>query len=364
MKLLILSCNTGGGHNSAGRAIGEYFEKHGHSWEMVNALEFMPEYREKFISGGHDFAYRHLPKAYGVCYRIEERHPSRAIYNSNAKYSSRLMEYIKYSGCDAVLCVHLFPCIMATELRRRGLLDVPVYFLATDYTCSPGVSDAEPDKFFIPHPDLGIEFIRKGVSGDRLVPTGIPVGENFYVRGDRAAARRSLGLPEEGQMVLITSGSMGCGPVEGITKKLLRKMPGNAFMVAVCGQNRKLYKNMEKLRNRRLYVLAYTHKMNDLMDAADIMLIKAGGLSTTEAAAKGLPIIYMDAVPGCETRNIQFMVGHGFALTAGGVRALAELVCDCLEHPEKGEKCVETRGSFFRESAAARIYDCMAGVPV
>lgn len=38
MRILILSCNTGGGHNAAGRAVKEIFEKNGDEAVMLDYL--------------------------------------------------------------------------------------------------------------------------------------------------------------------------------------------------------------------------------------------------------------------------------------------------------------------------------------
>lgn len=72
MKVLILTCSTGGGHNTAAAAIGAYFEKMGVENDIVNALDFLPKMRAELISRGHELAYKYAPKLYGVGYRKEE----------------------------------------------------------------------------------------------------------------------------------------------------------------------------------------------------------------------------------------------------------------------------------------------------
>ena len=72
MRLLILSCNTGEGHNSAARALKECFEKQGHICEIKDALAFWSPEKSKLISKGHIFIYRKMPKLFGVSYRITD----------------------------------------------------------------------------------------------------------------------------------------------------------------------------------------------------------------------------------------------------------------------------------------------------
>ena len=71
MNILLLTCSTGGGHNSTAAAIGAAIKARGGTWQAVNVLSFLPGSMAEFITKGHDFSYRHLPKLYGVGYRFE-----------------------------------------------------------------------------------------------------------------------------------------------------------------------------------------------------------------------------------------------------------------------------------------------------
>ena len=47
------------------------------------------------------------------------------------------------------------------------------------------------------------------------------------------------------------------------------------------------------------------------MDASDILISKAGGLTSSEAMAKSLPMLIVDPIPGQETRNADMIIEHG-----------------------------------------------------
>ena len=99
------------------------------------------------------------------------------------------------------------------EALTRARRDLPgsfrFYAVATDYTCIPFMEETEPDLFFIPHADLAQEFASRGIARETLLATGIPVSSRFLEREERQAARRALGLPEEGRILLLMTGSMG-----------------------------------------------------------------------------------------------------------------------------------------------------------
>ncbi|MEE1160471.1 MAG: hypothetical protein U0K70_00245, partial [Acutalibacteraceae bacterium] len=99
MRLLILSCNTGEGHNSAARAIKGYLETKNIPCEIRDALAFWSPEKSKIISKGHVFIYRKMPKLFGVSYRFEENHPPKEgdesfIYELVIKGCDSLEEYL------------------------------------------------------------------------------------------------------------------------------------------------------------------------------------------------------------------------------------------------------------------------------
>ena len=105
---------------------------------------------------------------------------------------------------------------------------------------------------------------------------------------------------------------------------LVEALPKDALLVAICGNNHTLERNLRALiHTPRLQVLGFTNRMSDYMDAADLFITKPGGLSTTEAATKGVPLVLFNAVPGCETRNLEFLLSIGCAVSENGALSLA-----------------------------------------
>lgn len=91
MKIAILSCNTGGGHNAAAAALAEELSARGHESRTYNTLDFLPKGAADLISRGHDFAYRYAPKLYGAGYRMEEKRPSPLLYEKASGASAPCM---------------------------------------------------------------------------------------------------------------------------------------------------------------------------------------------------------------------------------------------------------------------------------
>lgn len=363
MRLLILSCNTGEGHNSAAKAIKECFLNNNDECDIKEALAFWSPEKSKLISKGHVLIYRKFPKLFGVSYRFEENHPPKEgddslIYELVIKGCESLYEFLQTEKYDAIVCTHVFSAMMMTELKKRRKINIRSYFVATDYTCSPGVNQTNMDAYFIPHKNLTEEFAGNGLPVSRIVPSGIPVRRDFYGKTEPQRAKRTLALPQNKRVVLLMCGSMGCGPIKDLAELLPQQLPEDAILVIICGNNVKLYRSLTKYPlPDNVRVIGFTSRMPLYMDAAELILTKPGGLSTTEAAVKGLPMLFIDAVPGCETRNIEFFISNGCADMREGAIELCDAVCDYLESPSKLNKMSQTLKNEFCGCAADIIRD-------
>ena len=91
------------------------------------------------------------------------------------------------------------------------------------------------------------------------------------------------------------------------------------------------------------------------MDSADLYLTKPGGLSVTEAAAKRLPMVYIDAVAGCERHNCRFFVEHGGAIAGANVEELTRLCLKLLRNPQQRQEMSQRLDDLNLEDAPQRI---------
>ena len=330
-RVLLLSCNTGAGHNSCARAIKECFETHGVECEIVDSLLFISKKASRFICNWHVRIYRRLPRLFKNGYREVETHASpfqkdSVIYQYLTSGSERMYDYISAHGFDTVICTHIFPALALTDMLEKHPIPIKTAFVGTDYTCSPGTADSDLEYYFIPDASLVEEFALCGVPRERIVPSGMPVRPDFYLPGDQAAAKRRIGIPHEHRHILMMCGSMGCGPIIELTQQLAGKLLPDEELTIICGTNEKLFEKLrlEYLTNANIHVEALVEDMPTYMRSADIYMTKPGGLSTSEAAAMGLPMVLIDAVAGCEEHNLEFFTGHGGAVTADTPELLAD----------------------------------------
>ena len=359
MRVLILTCNTGGGHNAVAAALAESFRRLGVSSDTADGLSFISQKASRFVSKWHTRFYRRYPKLYKAGYMsaendAESNDRDNPVYRYMARGARRLDRAIQDGGYDAVVCVHVIPAMMMTELRRQHETGPVFCFVATDYTCSPTVGGCTPDICVIPHEELAEEFVSCGIARETLLVAGIPVRAVFRERGDRAAARSELALPPEGRHIVLMSGSIGCGPMADIAAELEKRMERGDFASVLCGSNRQMLYALRRRGFRRVEAVGFTNRVHRYMDSADVLVSKPGGISITEAGTRGTPLLLADMVGGCETRNQEFFHARGWAETCQP-EDMADAALALLDRPERRQALVAQQHRDFDGLAADRV---------
>ena len=360
MRILLLSCNTGEGHNATAKAIMEVLEADGISCEMADVLACLSPRFSKFICNWHTRLYKYAPRLFDAGYRaFEYTEPdpddTPALYDLLRLGTGKLAEMFACEDYDAVICVHIFAGMMMTEVRKTQELHLPCFFVTTDYTCYPMTEQCDMDGYIVPHVDLMEEFSIAGLERSRLLPFGIPVRQTFYSQKPRQEVRSELELPRDGIVALLMCGSMGCGPIKKMARGLIDRLPEDSVVVAICGKNEKLYESMSEILDPRLRVLGFTRQISDYMDAADMIVTKPGGLSTTEAAAKHLPMVLFNTVGGCESRNFDFFLSRGYALGSDDAGQTVDLAANLALQPELRQQIREKLEAYFTRNSTRSL---------
>lgn len=363
MRVLILTCNTGEGHNSAARAIKETFDSADIYCEIADSLAFFSKKASTFIAKWHVRLYKKAPTLFGIGYKAAEftdsRHMRSVFQDTICKGARKLIKKVNEGNFDTVVCTHPFSAITLTRAMKKYRLKLDkTYFVATDYTCSPGVSQSELDYYIIPHESLACDFTERGIPEEKLFAGGIPVSKKVHTSLSKEDSKRELSLPENKRIVLLMCGSMGCGPMKVIARKLTRTLKDDEYLVVICGSNRKLYQSLRYLDDPgSVRILGFTRNVPLYMNSADLLLSKPGGLSTTEAAENSLPMILIDAVAGCETHNMKFWVNNNMADTREDTSDLCVLVRRLLDDEAALSKMKDNLTENFSSSSSEKIFN-------
>ena len=362
LKVLILSCSTGQGHNTAAEAVREALEARGAQCALLDPFTFKGERVALNVANAYIRNAVLAPHLFGALYKIggliSSSRLRSPVYWANTRYAKELYEHIVNESFDAVVTSHLYPAEALSFLKRRKRLPVPFYTVMTDYDCSPFWEETIPERCFTPSEEVSQICVRRGMPPERLIATGIPVRASAHEQIGKLAARSALGLAPENRLVVVMGGSMGGGRMEDVVRELLGVLDDTTHLAALCGSNRRLARRLKRrfAGEERMQIVGYTKQAALWMEACDVLLTKPGGLTSTEAAVKNVPLVLTAPIPGCETLNAAYFQRHGLASRAFAPKRAAAEALRMLED----EQARETMLRCQREQVPARAAEAIA----
>lgn len=357
-KVLVLSCGTGGGHNSAAKAIQEALTLKGVKTDFIEYLEIIsPRVKDKVnnlylkTTHGEGQVFKSVYHLGELYQKTKFKSP---VYGLNSLSKNRLLNYILRNGYNYIVTTHLFAAQALTAIKEEN--DIHFLAIATDYVCIPFWEETNPDYFVIPNEELKESFTSKGIDENKLLPLGIPVAKRYSESYNINECKRELNLKEKERYVLILNGSMGFGNVLKLIENLLKNFKDINFIVS-CGNNTELLQKLKKLSNRRIIAIGFTEKLNKYMACSEVVLTKPGGLTTTEVSTMRKPFIHTMPIPGCENYNANFFYNKGMSLKSENIKETITSLKLLLENKEKQEMLIENQKKYIDKKASDKIAD-------
>lgn len=348
MKVLVLSCSTGGGHNACGHYIENEFKENNIECDFVDYFNILgpkaKEYSEKIYLD----TTKGNGKVFKVAYKLGEAYSKTRItspvYGFNKLMKNKVYSFIKENNYDLVITPHLFPAMAITALKEEGK-DIKLINVATDYHAIPFLEETKPDYFVIPHISLQEEFLKKGFKQEILLPYGICVSSLF------CKVKNNLSLPQDKNIILITSGSMGFGKMKDIVKAILNNIP-NTYVVALCGSNKKLYLELKEINSENLLVKGFVTNINEYISSSTIVLTKPGGLTSTEVGVIRKPMIHLMPIPGVENYNANFFEKNGLSLISNNIEEVISNTEKLLKDEKLQKEMIKNQAEFINRNSA------------
>ena len=327
MRVLILTITTGQGHNQVAKNLCDCLSQCGADAFSMDVFEYITPVLKEVVSHGYLMSTKRLPKVYGKAYRMAEKRDadSKVIKITSSIMARKLTKFINDYMPDVIICTHVFAAMLVSNIKKKIGKDTKSIGIVTDFTIHPYWEETDLDFYITATELLNNQAVKKGISEDKVLAIGIPVDMKFSKAVSKQAAREELGF-EQKKTVLVMSGSMGYGKFGKMIKQL-DEADLDFQIVSVCGHNAKLKKEIDKMKlNHKIYNYGFSDKIDLFMDAADCIVTKPGGLTTSEALAKGLPIIMANPIPGHEDRNVEFLLNNGAAFKVSKTFPIDEAV--------------------------------------
>jgi processive 1,2-diacylglycerol beta-glucosyltransferase len=344
-RVLILSADVGEGHAAAARALAGQIERSPEQAEVtiIDGLAAMGRVLRPVVEDGYRVQLRLVPWTYTLVYwLLENVAPIRWLARRLLWLlgSRPLARHIAEHEPDVIVSTYPAVTVVLARLRRTKVVDCPTVATITDLT----------GLFFWAQPGIDMHLVMYGeslssverIAGEGSVRLVRPlISADFLGPRCPLQARRTLGLPEDGRMVVVSGGGWGVGDIEGAVREL-SGLAEVSSIVCLAGRNEDLEKDLKSAFADEpvVRVLGFTDKMPQLLAAADVLVHSTGGVTCLEAKAAGTPVV-----------SYGLPVGHARLNT----RAMATL--DLLRLANNTDELREHVQASFAEAGAIRPRD-------
>ena len=367
MRVLLLSCSTGEGHNSAARALSEALNDLGVENEILDPIGLKNKKVRDLVSNSYNKLIQKAPIGFGMVYSIGHVYSSlplpSPVYYANTKYVEELYNYIKDNKYDKVICTHLYCMLAMTEINKRYEEKIPCYGVLTDYTIIPFFKDAKLDGYFVPTEDIKEEFINHGIDKNLVHVTGIPVSKKFSLEISKDDAKKELGIPNYKKIVTLMSGGVGCGNILKISQILEKELDESYSVCVLVGKNDKLKTKLETEFGNSSIVkpIGFTSEVYKYLKSSEVVLSKPGGLSSSEIAVSNTPFIHLKEIPGCESANIKYFTSKGISMLGRSNEQIIKSVKVILNDDSVREEMIKNQTKYIKKDSSKLILDVVLG---
>jgi UDP-N-acetylglucosamine:LPS N-acetylglucosamine transferase len=357
---------VGEGHAAAARALATQLTAAPAPTEVtvIDGLAAMGRVLKPVVEDGYRVQLRFIPWSYTIVYGLLDHvRPVRALTTwLLCRFGSRpLARTIAEHDPDVVVSTYPAVTVVLARLRRTGEVKCPTVATITDLT----------GLFFWAQPGIDMHMVMYGeslspverIAGRDSVRLVAPlISDEFLQPRCPLQARRALGLPEEGRMVVVSGGGWGVGDVEGAVREFVR-VPEASSIVVLAGRNEPLASKLRRsfARESRVRVYEFTDKMPELLAAADVLVHSTGGVTCLEAMAAGTPVVSYGLPVGHARVNTRAMAALDLVRLANDTTELREHVRASFAGPADAQPATSLASVAVAENVAAA--EVVLGVP-
>ena len=368
-KILLLSASAGAGHVRAAEAIEKAFKQtqDAASREVlhVDVLNYTNKLFRHLYSKAYIDLVNKMPEVPGWFYdKLDKPWRNERRRLALDKLNTRpFVKLLKDYRPDLIVCTHFLPAEIVSWLKAKERLNSRQVIIVTDFDVHAMWLVHHYEHYFVAIEEARVYLEVLGIPAEKITVSGIPIDPVFALKKDKHEMRAKHGLAPDRTTILLSAGGFGVGSVDALVSSLL-PLQHRAQIVAICGRNEELKKRLTRLAARTkpdammlLKPFGYTKEMDELMTASDLVLGKPGGLTTSEALAKGLVFVIVNPIPGQEERNSDHLLEGGVAIRCNNLPTLSYKLDRLLGDPQRVQSMKANALRMGHPNAAKVIVD-------
>jgi len=369
-RILLLSASAGAGHVRAAQALEKAFQLHaaerGADYEIrhVDTLDYTNKVFRHLYSKAYIDLVNKLPEVPGWIYdKLDKPWKNERRRLALDKLNTRpFVKLLREYHPDIIVCTHFLPAEIVSWLKAKERLNSRQAIVVTDFDVHAMWLVHHYEHYFVAVEESRVYLEALGIPANKITVTGIPIDPVFAQRKDKTEMRLKHALEPERTTILLSAGGFGVGSVEVLVDSIL-PLRHSAQVVAICGRNDELKTRLQKSAKLRtngnvvVKPIGYTTEMDEFMSASDIVIGKPGGLTTSEALAKGLAFVIVNPIPGQEERNSDHLLEGVVGIRCNNLPTLAYKLGKLLSDPKRFVAMQKNSRAMGRPNAAREIVE-------
>ena len=363
-RVLVLSTSAGAGHLRAAEAIEKALRIRGLASEVhhLDVLRYTNNVFRHLYSKAYIELVNKAPEVLGWLYdHLDVPGRNEKVRLAFDRLNTvPFINFLNKFQPDVAICTHFLPSEIISWLKSEKKVNILNAVVVTDLDVHAMWLCRYSEQYFVALEETKFHLLALGVPESMVTVSGIPIDPVFEEAKDSRAMRRKHGLDEDRFTILVSAGGFGVGPVEHIIEAL-SGLTRSAQVVVVCGRNEELRARLTRVVPRftrspgvEFQLLGFTTEMDELMAASDLFVGKPGGLTTSEALAKGLPMVVINPIPGQEAKNTEYLLSQNVAVEAQDANDVMLFVDEFLRDPRKLWAMREAAAALGRPRASDR----------
>ena len=371
-KVLILSASVGAGHLRAAEALEKEFKRQDAATEIKNidVLNYTnPLFRRLYGKAYLDMVNK-MPEILGWMYDSFDKpwENERRRLALDRLNTLPFIKLLKEEKPDIAVCTHFLPAEIISWLKAKEKIACPQAIVVTDFDAHALWLCHHYEQYFVALDETKVHLEKLGIPADKITVSGIPIDSIFSEKKDKRAIREKYGLEKDKLTILVSAGGFGVGKIEHLLIALA-DLQTPSQIIAICGRNEELKTKLEKLAVEKLNnekvtfrPIGFTKEMDEYMSASDLIVGKPGGLTTSEALAKGLIFCIVNPIPGQEERNSDHLLEQGCAIKCNNLPTLAYKIDELAKNAKRFEQMKQNVLNFAKPNSAEAIVKKLANL--
>ena len=334
----IVSGSFGAGHDAAAREIAGRFEERGYLTRTWDVVDLFPLEVGRLLRAAYLQQLQRAPGTWGSLLRgLQHSDRSARLASRALAVTAPGLLRIAADGPDLIVSTHPFASQTLGRLRGAGRIDVPVVTYLTDMSVHPQRVHRSVDLHLALHP-IPAEQARS-LGGRSAVVDPLAGCRPLHLVEPVGALRRRLGLPVSEPLALVTGGAYGIGALDRAAADV--SGTGLAHPVVLCARNTALRDHLQGRPG--VTALGWRDDLPDVLAAVDVVVQNAGGFTSQQALAAGVPQVSYRCIPGHGETNAAALEQAGLVAWARTADELPRVLGEALARPPVRE-AVRTPG--------------------